>query len=320
MLRIFAILPERRSGSTRHSTGEPMNPTAKTILVTGATGQQGGATARHLLADGWRVRALVRNPAGSAAQELARIGAELVRGDMDDRRSLDVAVRGAYGVFSVQPALIPPDFAENELQRGLNVAEAAHEAGVEHLVYASVGSADRDTGIPHWEIKWQVEQRIRALGIPSTILRPVMFMENHADPTYGLTGEHALIPTIPSGATVQLIALSDIGAFAALAFGDPEQYLGKAIELAGDELTSDQILSAIARATGRTLPLPPGRSKPAASPPVAGRAEGTFSFAGWQADIPALRAQHPALMDFDTWLAREGKSMIEALLDRSGTR
>lgn len=297
-----------------------MPSTSKTVLVTGATGQQGGATARHLLADGWRVKALVRNPAGPAAQELAQLGAELVRGDMDDRRSLDVAVQGAYGVFSVQPALIPPDFAENELQRGLNVAEAAHEAGVEHLVYASVGSADRDTGIPHWDIKWQVEQRIRALGIPSTILRPVMFMENHADPTYGLTGEHALIRTIPANATVQLIALSDIGAFAALAFGNPEQYLGKPIELAGDELTLDQIVTAIGQATGRTLPLSPIRKEPVAPSAVAGETEGTFSFCGWQADIPALRAQYPALMDFDTWLAREGKSMIEALLDRTEAR
>ncbi|MCT9929907.1 NmrA/HSCARG family protein [Planotetraspora sp. A-T 1434] len=297
-----------------------MNRTVKTVLVTGATGQQGGTTARHLLADGWRVRALVRDPASPAAQELARIGAELVAGDMDDRGSLDAAVRGAYGVFSVQPALIPPDFAENEQQRGLNVAEAAHDAGVEHLVYSSVGSADRDTGIPHWDIKWQVEQRIRALGIPSTILRPVMFMENHADPTYGVTGELALVRAIPPNVTVQLIALSDIGAFAALAFGNPERYLGKAIELAGDELTLDQIVSAIGRATGRTLPLSPSREEFAAQTAVAGEAEEKFSsFYGWQADIPALRAQHPALMDFDTWLARGGTSMIEALLDRAET-
>lgn len=297
-----------------------MNPETRTILVTGATGQQGGSTARHLLADGWQVRALVRNPSSPAAQELARLGAELVQGDMDDRRSLDEAVRGAYGVFSVQPALIPPDFAENELQRGLDVAEAAHEAGVGHLVYASVASADRETGIPHWDIKWQIEQRIRALGIPATVLRPVMFMENHADPTYGITGEHAIIRTIPASATVQLIAVSDIGAFAALAFGSPDQYLGKAIELAGDELTLDQLLTAIGRVTGRALPIPSSRKEPTAQTTVAGGAEGTFSFYGWQADIPALRAQHPALMDFDTWLAREGKSMIEALLDRAGTR
>ncbi|MEW2512791.1 NmrA/HSCARG family protein [Streptomyces sp. NPDC046870] len=290
-----------------------------TVLVTGATGQQGGATAWHLLDAGWHVRALVRDPESRAARDLARRGAELVRGDMDDRASLHAAVEGAYGVFSVQPALIPPDFSENELQRGVNVAEAAQAAGVQHLVYASVGSADRGTGIPHWEIKWQVEQHIRALGIPATILRPVMFMENHADPTYGVNGEHALLRTIPFNATVQLIALEDIGAFAALAFGNPQQYLGKAIELAGDELTLDQIVAAISRAVSRPLPLPAAHTELIEGDSGGELTGSTFSFCGWQADIPVLRAQHPALMDFPTWLARGGASKIEALLDPTGT-
>jgi len=103
---------------------------------------------------------------------------------------------------------------------------------------------------PDWEIKWQVEQYIRALGLPFTVLRPTMFMENFADPTWGPTGEHSLLQQIPINAAVQLIALSDIGAVAALAFRKPEQYVGKAIELAGDELTVEQIVAAIHRATG----------------------------------------------------------------------
>ncbi|MGS2646790.1 NmrA family NAD(P)-binding protein [Streptosporangium sp. LJ11] len=110
-----------------------MTTTDRTILVTGATGQQGGATTRHLLADGWHVRALVRDPRGAAATRLARAGVELVTGDMDDRDSVDAAVRGAHGVFSVQPAFIAPGYAENELRRGLNVVDAAIAAGVRHL-------------------------------------------------------------------------------------------------------------------------------------------------------------------------------------------
>jgi uncharacterized protein YbjT (DUF2867 family) len=281
------------------------------ILVTGATGLQGGATARHLLAGGWPVRALVRDPHSPGATELARSGAELVVGDMDDRDSLDAAVRGAHGVFSVQPAFIAPDFAENELQRGVNVADAAHAAGVGHLVYASVGSADRASGIPHWEVKWEIEQHIRALGIPATVLRPVMFMEYHADPTYGVYGQAAHIRTIPPDERVQLIAVSDIGAFAALAFADPRRFVGQAIELAGDELSLDQLLSAIARATGRDVAVIAGRTPADASTAEGEFAAMTSSFRGWSADIPTLRMLHPALLDFDSWLAKEGKPLLE---------
>jgi uncharacterized protein YbjT (DUF2867 family) len=281
------------------------------ILVTGATGLQGGATARHLLAGGWPVRALVRDRHSPGATELARAGAELVVGDMDDRDGLDAAVRGAHGVFSVQPAYIAPDFAENELQRGRNVADAAHAAGAAHLVYASVGSADRASGIPHWDIKWEIEQYIRALGIPATVLRPVMFMEYHADPTYGVYGHAPHIRTIPPDERVQLIAVSDIGAFATLTFADPRRFVGQAIELAGDELSLDQLLSAITRATGRDVADIAGRTP--ADPSTAARefTAMTSSFCDWRADIPTLRMLHPALLDFDTWLAKEGKPLLE---------
>jgi uncharacterized protein YbjT (DUF2867 family) len=288
-----------------------MATTNRAILVTGATGLQGGATARHLLSGGRPVRALVRDRHSPGATELARAGAELVVGDMDDRGSLDAAVRGVHGVFSVQPAYIAPDFAENELQRGVNVADAAHAAGVAHLVYASVGSADRASGIPHWEVKWEIEQHIRALGIPATVLRPVMFMEYHADPTYGVYGQAAHIRTIPPDERVQLIAVSDIGAFAALAFADPRRFVGQAIELAGDELGLDQLLSAIARATGRDVAAIAGRTPADASTAEGEFAAMTSSFCNWRADIPTLRRLHPALLDFDTWLAKEGRMLLE---------
>jgi uncharacterized protein YbjT (DUF2867 family) len=281
------------------------------ILVTGATGLQGGATARHLLAGGWPVRALVRDPHSPGATGLAHAGAELVVGDMDDRDSLDSAARGVHGVFSVQPAFIAPDYAENELQRGLNVADAAHAAGVAHLVYASVGSADRASGIPHWEVKWEIEQHIRALGIPATVLRPVMFMEYHADPTYGVYGQASHIRTIPPNQRVQLIAVSDIGAFAALAFADPPRFLGQAIELAGDELSLDQLLSAITRATGRDVAAIAGRTLADSSTAEREFTAMSASFCGWRADTPALRRLHPALLDFDSWLAKEGKPLLE---------
>ena len=114
------------------------------IAVTGATGQQGGAVARKLLAEGWKVRALTRDANKPAAQELASFGAEVAAGDMEDRAQLDAAFQGAYGVFSVQNFWLPNVGFEGEIRQGKNVADAAKAAGVQHLVYSCVGGTARD--------------------------------------------------------------------------------------------------------------------------------------------------------------------------------
>lgn len=229
----------------------------QTILVTGATGQQGGAAARRLLADGWRIRALVRDPNSQAARQLELDGAELATGDMGDRRTLDAAAEGAYGVFSVQPASYAPHFNEGEERFGVNVADAAHKAGVRHLVYTSAAGADRSADGAPEAVKKRIERHIQETGVPVTVLRPVMFMENHADRVFGITGEAALVRMIPPGVAVQLIAVTDIGAFAALAFADPARYQGAALELAGDELTRERLIAAISHAAGRDLRVDP---------------------------------------------------------------
>src|SRR6188474_1540306 len=151
----------------------------KVIAVTGATGQQGGAVARKLLIDGWKVRALTREVNKPAAQELKALGAEIVPGDMDDRVQLEAAFQGAYGVFSVQNFWLPNVGFEGEIRQGKNVADAAKAAGVQHLVYSSVGSAHRGMGQKHFESKWLIEKYIQSLDMPYTILRPVAFMDNH---------------------------------------------------------------------------------------------------------------------------------------------
>src|SRR5512141_71829 len=126
----------------------------KVIAVTGATGQQGGAVARKLLADGWKVRALTRDVEKPAAQELAQAGAELVVGDMDSRSDLDAAFQGVYGAFSVQNFWLPNVGFEGEIRQGKNVADAARAAGIQHLVFSSVGAAHRGMGQKHFESKW----------------------------------------------------------------------------------------------------------------------------------------------------------------------
>jgi uncharacterized protein YbjT (DUF2867 family) len=140
------------------------------ILVTGATGNQGSAIARHLLQRGnFKVRALVRDPNKPASLALEQAGAELVVGDINDRACLDRALQGAYGVFSLQ---IFQDGLDTEIRQGKAVADAASSAGIQHFVYSSVGSAERNTGIPHFDSKFQVEEYIRASKLPYTIMRP----------------------------------------------------------------------------------------------------------------------------------------------------
>lgn len=293
--------------------------TDPTVLVTGATGLQGGATARQLLAAGWQVRALVRDLGGPRAQALVRAGAEVVPGDMGDRASLDAAMRGVHGVFSVQPTAgypgTPPGFAvEDEIRLGVKVIEAANDADVQHLVYASVAGAERSSGIRRWESKWQIEGRIGALGVPATILRPVRFMENHSNPTMGVRNG-VLADVVKPEVPVQLIAATDIGAFATLAFTNPGQYIGHALEIAGDELTLPQVVDAISRTTGVAITYRaiPREALTGLDPD----AQAGYDFAnhrgGWQADISELRSLHPALMDFETWLRNEGGTQFDAL-------
>jgi uncharacterized protein YbjT (DUF2867 family) len=145
-----------------------------------------------------------------------------------------------------------------------------------------------------------------------------MFMEYHADPTYGVYGQAAHIRTIPPDERVQLIAVSDIGAFAALAFADPRRFVGQAVELAGDELSLDQLLSAITRATGWDVAAIAGRTPPDPSAAEREFAAMTSSFCGWRADIPTLRRLHPALLDFDDWLAKEGNPLLEKHFRETG--
>lgn len=286
----------------------------KTVLVTGATGNQGGATARHLLADGWQVRALVRDDTTPAAAALAAAGAELVRGDLDDLASVEAAARGAYGIYSVQSA------NDNEIAQGRNVADAAKAADVQHLVYSSVGGAESQNrfyveqgwGPIH---KWQIEEHIRDLGVPATILRPAGFMEDFTSPARFFQNGSLNVPW-HDDLIMKLIAIEDTGAFAALVFAEPDVHLGKAMEIAGDRLTAPQIADALGRAAGRRIPHTQvpleivWEHSPAAAK-VYTWANDTF----YDTDLAPLRKAHAGLLDFDAWLARSGKARLLAQLD-----
>ena len=279
----------------------------KVIAVTGATGQQGGAVARKLLADGWKVRGLTRDINKPAAKELGALGAEVVAGDMDSRSDLDAAFRGAYGVFSVQNFWLPSVGFEGEIRQGRNVADAAKAAGIQHLVYSSVGAAHRGAGQKHFESKWMIEQYIHSLGVPYTILRPAAFMENYNWSRARILNGTFVGRGLRPEKGVQNIAVEDIAVFAALVFADPTGYVGKTIELSGDELTESQIAETFARVIGRPVTLvKPAPGEGRRSPEEMKAMFAFFNGEGYDADIPALRKIHPGLLTLEQYLRKNG--------------
>jgi uncharacterized protein YbjT (DUF2867 family) len=189
----------------------------QTILITGVTGNQGGAVAQALQGSRFRLRGLTRKPESERAAALARHGVDVVKGDLDDEATLRRALAGAWGVFGVQNTWEAG--VEREEAQGKRLATLAREAGVEHYVYTSVGSAHKQTGIPHFDNKWRIEETVRGLRFPShVILRPVFFMENLLAP-YSLQGD-TLAWALGPGTKLQMIAAEDIGWFGARAFTD----------------------------------------------------------------------------------------------------
>ena len=275
------------------------------ILVTGSTGKQGGAVARSLLDRGFQVRALTRNPQKPEAQTLTDQGAEVLQGDVEDRSAMERALEGAYGTFSVQ------NFWETgydrEVQQGKTVADAAKAAGVEHFVYSSVGSAHRQTGIPHFESKWEIEEHVRQIGLPYTILRPTFFMQNWEWTREMILGGTLAQPFDPDR-PFQQVAVEDVGAFAAIAFEDPDRWIGREVDLAGDEQSMAEIAETFGRLIGREVSyyqVPWDKFEEQMGE------EATLNFrwindVGYEADIAALRQEYPELTIFERYLRSHG--------------
>lgn len=274
----------------------------RTILVTGATGRQGHSTVRYLREAGWRVRALTRFPDAPEAQDIHVMGAEVFEGDLDNPDSVKEALTDVYGVFSVLTFL--EEGVPGEVNQGFNLAEEAKRAGVEHFIYSSMGGADRRTGIPHFESKRAIENHIISLNLPYTFLRPAFFMENfNVLKTCRSIQDGKLFFPMPPDKPLQMIALDDIGFFAAMAFDRPELMIGKGVELAGDELTMVQISEMFSRALGRDVEFV---QMPFEEAERLGHGYRKmfewFAKKGYQADIDRLRGMHPSMLTFEAWL------------------
>ena len=283
-----------------------MSTARGTILVAGATGTQGGSVVRHLIAAGFSVRGITRDPDKPRAQDLRGAGVDVVRGDLTDPASLDGLFDGVGGVFSMATPFEAG--MDVEVAQGRNLGDAAKAAGVSHYVYSSVGGAERDSGVPHFETKWAVEQHLRELALPLTVVRPVYFFENFAGwSLQPAEGGYALAMPLSPERMLQGVAADDIGAFVALAFSSPEQWIGREFELAGDERTVPQYAEAVAARIGK-----PVQYVQVPWEAIQGQNEDLyrmfrfFEDRGYDADIAALRAEYPGLHDFDAWLA-EGK-------------
>lgn len=277
------------------------------VLVTGGTGSQGGATVTHLLAaKKVRVRVLTRNLESQKAKNLAARGVELVKGDFDDVASLRAALAGVSAAFSVQQWTEKGGTAAEELH-GKRFADAVKASGSPHLVYSSAEGVERKSGLAHYESKWAIEQHIRDLGLPATILRPVGFMDAFgasAIPRGMFLGifKANFGPTLP----IQFVATYDIGWFAARALEEPEKYAGRVIPLAGDQLSINDIVRTFKTVTGRkpwVAPIPAFLAKRAMPKEFLDM----FTWIrekGFKADIAQVRREYPQLLTFAGWVKK----------------
>jgi uncharacterized protein YbjT (DUF2867 family) len=278
-----------------------------TVAVTGATGAQGGATARALLDAGHRVRALTRHPDSPAADTLRSLGAEVRHADFDDRASLDAALVGTDSLFAVTTPF--GTGTAIEARQGKALVQAAAAARLGHVVFTSAAHADRGTGIPHYESKHLVEQHLRASGVPWTVVAPAAFMDNYADgwTRDGLRNGVFAWP-MPADRPLTLIPAADIGAFAALVLQRRDEFAGHRIDIASDERTPGQMAEILASAIGRPIacqevPLAYVRTRSADLAAMFGY----FTTVGLEVDVATLRRDHPEVgwHSFADWAAAQ---------------
>jgi uncharacterized protein YbjT (DUF2867 family) len=281
-------------------------PDDRTILITGVTGQQGGAVAQALHGTGFRLRGLTRKPDGERAAALVRNGVEIIKGDLDDEATLRRALVGVWGVFGVQNSLEAG--VEREEAQGKRLATLAREAGVQHYVYTSVGSAHKRTGIPHFDNKWRIEETVRSLRFPShVILRPVFFMENLLAP-FSLQGSTLAWALGPS-TKLQMIAVDDIGWFGARAFTEATALNRREIDLAGDVQTMSEAAEILTDALGRPIAFAqtPIEQVRQYSKETASMLE-WFERVGYSADIAGLEREFGrTLMKLPDWARRHAR-------------
>jgi uncharacterized protein YbjT (DUF2867 family) len=222
------------------------------ILVTGATGQQGGIVVESLLEKGLKVRAITRNPESAKAKALKEKGVEVFQGDLEHPLTITKAAEGVSAVF-----LMTTPFEagiDAEVKQGITAIDALKAADVPHIVFSSVSDAVKKTGIPHFESKYQVEEHLKASGIPYTITAPVYFMSNLFAPwnTEHVTKNKFPFPMSPD-TKLQMVSLRDIGHFNSVILGEPAKYDGRRIDYAGDSVSGVEAAAILTKVSGKAF-------------------------------------------------------------------
>jgi len=294
----------------------------RTVLVAGATGKQGGAVVDALLARGHHARALTRRPGSDIAKALMARGVEVFSGDLEDTASVVAAATGADAAFLMGNFYEIGE--EGEVRQGIAAANAIKAAGVGHLIYSSVASANRATGIAHFESKFRVEQHVAGLGVPYTISAPVAFMDNVIAPwSVGALLGGKLAFGLPPKRDNQLIGLIDIGAFIASLVERREAVFGRRFDIAGDQLNGEAQAEVLSKAAGRSIhfeeiPLAALRQQNAE---VATMME-WFDRVGYDADIAALRREFTDVSwhNFAQWAGTVDWRALEKAAASAGQR
>jgi uncharacterized protein YbjT (DUF2867 family) len=283
------------------------------VVVTGATGKQGGAVVKNLLERGHEVRAITRSTDSAKARELANAGVTLVRASLEDTAALTKALEGATSLFAMTTPY--EGGTQAETRQGISAVDAAKAAGA-HLVFSSVGSANRQTGVPHFDSKYKVEEHIARIGARATVLAPVYFMENLYFGKEQLAKGIYATPLSPTRGLAQ-VAVADIGAVAVRLLEDPGRFAGKRFDLGGDELAGNDVVAILSRVTGRRftyfqVPLDLIRQRMGED---AVKMYEWFDRVGYTVDRAALRREFPdvAFHDFESWAkAQDWNTLLQS--------
>ncbi|MBO0928635.1 NmrA/HSCARG family protein [Staphylococcus sp. 30400_3112M30941] len=268
----------------------------KEILVIGATGKQGNAVVKQLLENGWHVCALTRNKSNHKLSEIEHPHLTIVEGDLSNRVSLKSAMKGKYGLYSIQPII--KDDIDEELRQGTMLIEVAEEEKIQHIVYSTAGGVNRNRTGPHFETLAEIENRLMASNVNATIIKPSFFMDNFLRIANVEEDRITLPEFIQPNIKFTMISAKDIAKIAAYLFEHPNQFNHKSLEIGSDELTLTEVAKIFSKVTGKPTVIE-GEF-------VSGTAERQWlEEKGYEVDFELMSEINPTKLSLNMWLKEQ---------------